>query len=156
MSTQTNSNVVQPYLVFGGKCEEAVSFYQKALGAEVQMLMRFKDCPDPSGCPEDWASKVMHCSLQIGESTIMASDGCWQERASGFQGFSLSLSLSNEADAKSRFEALSKGGKVIMPMEKTFFAKTFGMVQDSFGVSWMIIVPAEMPVGSERREHALA
>lgn len=156
MSTTTQNRVVQPYLVFGGNCDEAIKYYQQALGAELEMLMRFKECPDPCGCPPDWADKVMHSSLRIGDSVIMASDGCWEEKASGFSGFSLSLSVPDEAEADRRFGNLSKGGKVVMPMEKTFFAKRFGMVADRFGVSWMIIVPAEMPVPSREVESAVA
>jgi PhnB protein len=155
-TTEKNQTIVQPYLIFGGKCEEAIKFYHDAVGAEVEMMMRFKECPDPCGCPPDWADKVMHCSLRVGETVIMASDGCWEERASGFAGFSLSLSVPDEAEAARRFQALSKGGKVIMPMEKTFFAKTFGMVADKYGVSWMVIVPAEMPATSTKLESALA
>ncbi len=147
---------VQPHLVFGGNCEEAVQYYQQALGAKLEMLVRFKECPDPCGCPADWADKVMHSSLRIGESVILASDGCWEEKVTGFSGFSLSLSVPDEAEADRRFETLSKGGKVIMPMEKTFFAKRFGMATDRFGVSWMIIVPAEVPVALRQVESALA
>jgi PhnB protein len=138
----------QPYLFFNGRCAEAVEFYKKALGAEVEMLMRFKDNPDPEGaadkCPggatinPEW---VMHTCLKIGESRIMASDGMPQER-SAFQGFSLSLTARNAAECDRFFHALAAGGQVQMPLEKTFFAQRFGCVADRFGVSWMVIVPA--------------
>ena len=132
---------IQPYLFFEGRCEEAVEFYRNALGAEVMMLMRFKDSPEPQGCPLPPGSetKVMHMSFRIGETTVMASDG----RCSGqpsFQGFSLSLTVPDEAEAERRFAALADGGQVQMPLTKTFFASRFGMVADRFGVSWMIIV----------------
>jgi len=135
---------VQPYLFFDGRCEEAIEFYRKAIGAEVGMMMRYKDSPE--GCPEGMVppgsdNKVMHASLQIGGTTVMASDGrC--TGAPNFQGFSLSLDAANEAEAKRLFDALSAGGQVHMPLDKTFFAKSFGMVADKFGVSWMVIVPA--------------
>ena len=133
---------VQPYLFFDGRCEEAIEFYGKAIGAEVGMLMRFKDCPEP--CAEGMTpdpNKVMHASLKIGEATIMASDG----RNTGkpnFQGFGLSLDAASDAEAKRLFDALSDGGQVQMPLGKTFFASSFGMVADKFGVLWMVIVPA--------------
>ncbi|MGH7875955.1 MAG: VOC family protein [Candidatus Binatia bacterium] len=134
---------VQPYLMFDGRCDEAIEFYKSALGAEVTMLMRFKDSPEPQPpgmLPPGAENKVMHSSLRIGESTLMASDGECRGQAN-FQGFSLTLPASNDAEAERLFAALSDGGKVCMPLTKTFFASRFGMVADRFGVSWMIIVP---------------
>ncbi|WP_036263799.1 VOC family protein [Methylocapsa aurea] len=135
---------IQPYLFFEGRAEEAAAFYQKVLGAEVQALLRFKDSPDP--CPEGMIppgaeNKVMHMSMKIGDSVVMASDG----RCSGapsFQGVSLCYAAKDAADADRAFEALSDGGAVQMPMGKTFFSPRFGMTADRFGVSWMVIVPA--------------
>lgn len=133
--------LVQPYLFFDGRCEEALEFYRSALGAEVTMLMRFKESPEPMPadmCPPGSDDKVMHASFTIGETTLMASDG----RAQGnpvFQGFSLSLSVPNDAEAQRLFNVLSEGGKVEMPLAKTFYASSFGMVADRFGVGWMII-----------------
>ena len=138
--------VVQPYLFFTGRCEEAVAFYKKALGAEIEMLMHFKDNPDQEsmkeGCPggpvnPDW---VMHTSFKIGESQVMASDGM-PGQTSGFQGFSLSLTAPTVAQCDRWFNALADGGQVQMPLGKTFFAERFGCVADKFGVSWMVIVP---------------
>lgn len=128
---------VQPYLFFDGRCEEAIEFCKRAVNAEVTMLMRFKDSPEPH--PPGAESKVMHASLRIGDSTVMASDGQCLGRAN-FQGFSLSLPVSNDAEAERLFAALADGGKVCMPLAKTFFSSRFGMVTDRFGVSWMIIV----------------
>jgi PhnB protein len=136
---------VQPYLFFDGRCEEAIEFYRKAIGAEVSMLMRFKDAP-PNACqggqiPAGTENKVMHAALKIGEATVMASDG----RNTGnpnFQGFALSLDATSDAEAKRLFDALSEGGQVQMPLGKTFYASSFGMVADKFGVGWMVIVPA--------------
>jgi PhnB protein len=133
--------IVQPYLFFDGKCEEAIEFYKKALGAEVVMLMRFKDSPEPpppGSAPVD-SNKVMHAQFQIGGTVVMASDG----RASGqpkFEGFALALSVKTEAEADKAFNALANGGKVEMPLAKTFFSTRFGMVSDKFGVFWMVLV----------------
>jgi PhnB protein len=136
----TNKNYsIQPYLIFNGRCEEAIEFYRKALGAEVTMLLRFKDAPDPSMCTPGSENKVMHANLQIGESVILASDGRCTGQMS-FAGFSLSLTLKNVADADRFFAALSDGGQVQMPLAKTFFSPRFGMVADRFGVSWMVYV----------------
>lgn len=133
---------IQPYLFFNGRCEEALAFYQRALGAEVTMLMRFKDSPDPTMCSSDSGDKVMHASLQIGAATVLASDGC-TEAAPAFQGFSLSLAVPDAATADKYFAALADGGQVQQPLIQTFFASRFGMVADRFGVAWMIIVPAQ-------------
>ena len=133
--------LVQPYLMFDGRCEEALEFYKKALGAEVATLMRFKDSPDPGMCPPASGSenKVMHSCFRVGETTLMASDGRCEGKPA-FQGISLSISVPSEAEAERRFSALAEGGQVQMPLTKTFFSPRFGMVADRFGVSWMIIV----------------
>jgi len=133
---------VQPYLFFDGRCEEAIEFYRTSLGAEVTMLMRFKDAPEPHQpgmIPPGAENKVMHANLRIGDTAVMASDGRCQGKAN-FQGFALSLTAATEADADRFFAALSDGGQVQMPLTKTFFSPRFGMVADRFGVSWMVIV----------------
>jgi PhnB protein len=135
------NSIIQPYLFFDGKCEEALEFYKKALGANVNMLMRFKDSPEPPkpGCTPADMNKVMHAQFQIGETVIMASDG----RATGsprFEGFALSLTVKTEAEADKAFNALANGGKIEMPLAKTFFSARFGMVEDKFGVFWMVLV----------------
>jgi PhnB protein len=132
---------VQPYLFFDGRCEEALDFYKRALGAEVLMLMRFNEAPDPP--PPDMiapgsANKVMHASMRIGETEVMASDGHCKGQPV-FQGVALSLSAASEAEADRLFNALSEGGQVQMPIGKTFFSPRFGMVADRFGVSWMVV-----------------
>jgi PhnB protein len=129
---------VQPYLMFDGRCEEALEFYRQALGARVEALLRFKDSPDPQMCAAAPAEKVMHSCFRIGDTAVMASDGQCQGKAS-FQGFSLAITADDDADAKRRFDALTDGGQVQMPLGKTFFASSFGMVADRFGVSWMIV-----------------
>ena len=130
---------VQPYLFFDGRAEEAIEFYRKALGAEVQMLMRYKDSPEPRGPMTPPADKVMHSCLRIGDTDVMASDGHCNGKPN-FQGFSLSLSARDDAQARRWFEALGDGGKVQQPLIKTFFSSSFGMVADRFGVSWMVVV----------------
>jgi PhnB protein len=130
---------VQSYLFFDGRCEEAIDFYKKTLGAEVGMLMRWKDSPDKSMCTPSNENKVMHASLKIGETRVMASDG----RNTGnpeFKGFALSVNAKDEADADRLFNSLSAGGNVMMPLGKTFFSPHFGMATDKFGVNWMVIV----------------
>jgi PhnB protein len=134
--------LVQPYLFLDGRCEEAIEFYRKALGAEVEMLMRFKDCPEtpqPGMVPPGSENKVMHSCLRIGDTRVMASDGHCLGKPN-FQGFSLSLTVANAAEADRVFAALGAGGQVQMPLNKTFFSPRFGMVADRFGVSWMVIV----------------
>jgi PhnB protein len=138
----TQKNVVEPYLIFEGRCEEAIEFYKKALGAEVVMMMRFKDSPDPNACGGVPGEKIMHASLRIGGSNIMASDGRCDEPMK-FEGFSLSLAVNTDAEADKFFNALTEGGKVIMPLTKTFWSPKFGMVADKFGVMWMVNVLAE-------------
>lgn len=142
MSTTKSNPVVQPYLFFEGRCDEAIEFYRRALGAEVLMLMRYKDSPEPPQpgvCAPGSDNKVMHASIAIGRTIIMASDGRCQGHPA-FQGFSLSLTVSSEAEASRFFTGLADGGKVQMPLEKTFFSPSFGMVADRFGVCWMIMV----------------
>jgi len=143
--------MVQPYLFFDGRCEEALEFYRQALGAEVTMLMRFKDSPEPAGCPAASGDKVMHANVRIGDSTIMASDGRCEGKPN-FQGFALSIEAPTEAEADRRFNALAKGGQVQMPLAKTFFARRFGMVTDQFGVTWMVIVPSEEALAAGKAE----
>lgn len=132
-----------PYLFFDGRCEEAIDFYKKALGAEVEMMMRFKEAPEsppPDMVPPGNEDKIMHACMNINGTSVMASDGgCGN--AAKFDGFSLSVTAKDEPEADRMFEALADGGKVEMPMGKTFFAKRFGMVADKFGVGWMVIVP---------------
>ena len=133
---------VQPYLCFDGRCEEAVAFYTKTLGAEVTMLLRFKDSPEPPQpgmVPPGAEDKVMHMRIRSGETTVLASDG----RCTGqpnFQGFSLALHVADDAEAERLFASLAEGGQVQMPLTKTFFSSRFGMVADRFGVPWMIVV----------------
>lgn len=136
-----STSYVQPYLFFGGRCEEALEFYQSAIGAETQMLMRYSDSPDPmlpGMLPAGYESKVMHASFKIGGSVILASDGCGGQESQGFRSFSLSLTLPTEAETERAFNALAEGGTVNMPIGKTFWSPCFGMLEDKFGMGWMV------------------
>jgi PhnB protein len=133
---------VQPYLFFDGRCEEAIGFYQRTLGAKVEALIRYKDSPEPPQpgmVPPGSENKIMHAAFQIGETTVMASDGLCKGNPN-FQGFALSVNAASDAEAEKLFAALGDGGQVRMPMSKTFFSLRFGMVADRFGVTWMVIV----------------
>jgi PhnB protein len=136
---------VQSYLFFDGRCEEALEFYKSALGIKVEMMMRFKDNPDPQpgSCPPGAENKVMHAAFHVGDSLVMASDG-YAKGKPEFKGFALSVDAKSEAEADRLFAALGKGGNVLMPQSRTFFSPRFGMVADKFGVSWMVIVPQKM------------
>ena len=137
----SNSNFsVQPYLFFNGRCEEALNFYRDSVGAEAQIVMRFKDSPEPQpGTQPGNENKVLHATCRIGQTTFMASDG----RADGqlkFEGFCLAVNVPNESEADRVFAALGEGGKVEMPLMKTFWAPKFGILEDRFGVGWMVSV----------------
>ena len=142
--TEQHSATVQPYLFFDGKCEEALEFYKNAIGAEIEMLMRFKenpDKPDPSHVPPNSDDKVMHAAFRVGETQILASDGMCAGKPA-FQGFGLTLNAKSDAEAEKLFAAVGRGGQVQMPLGKTFFASKFGMVADRFGIMWMVIAGA--------------
>ena len=130
---------VEPYLMFAGRCEEALAFYQQALGARTQMVLRFKDSPEPPAMPlpPGWDDKIMHSGFMVGDTLVMASDGMSSE-AHPFQGVTLSITADSEAHARRLFDALSAGGSVFMPLGKTFWSACFGMCSDRFGVHWMV------------------
>lgn len=134
--------IIQPYLFFGGRCEEALEFYKQALGAEVEMLMRYNESPEPvppGMLAPGFEEKVMHTSFRVGGSTIMASDGCSEDDGK-FAGFNLSVGVDSEADAERIFAALAEGGTITMPLAETFWALKFGMLKDKFGLGWMVNV----------------
>jgi PhnB protein len=133
---------ITPYLFFGGRCEEALEFYRKALGAEVEMLTRFNESPTPPppGTLQDgFEKKIMHASFRVRGVPLMASDG--RDDKSKFDGLWLALAVPTEADAHSAFDALADGGSIEMPLDKTFWSPCFGMVTDRFGLGWMVMVP---------------
>ncbi|WAC19600.1 VOC family protein [Luteolibacter sp. SL250] len=144
--TTESKHIIQPYLMFGGRCEEAVEFYREQLGAQVQAMLRFEESPEPPPegmLPDGYGKKIMHAAFRIGDSLLMASDGCGDvEKISGI---SLSLTLPDEAAVDRAFAALSEGGKINMPLGETFWSPRFGMVEDKFGVSWMVGVWTPCP-----------
>jgi PhnB protein len=134
---------IESYLFFNGRCEDAIEFYKRALGAEVASLIRFKDSPEPTQIPLPPGSenKVMHATLRIGDSNVMMSDGECKGSAQ-FDGFGLVVNVRDAAEAERRFRALQDGGQVTMPLAKTFFSPSFGMLRDRFGVHWMVVAAA--------------
>jgi PhnB protein len=135
---------VEPYLFFEGRAEEALQFYQQKLGAKVDAIIRYKENPEPKYNPPNSDNKVMHALFRIGDTKVMASDGNCAGKPS-FQGFALTINAASPAEAEKRFNALAEGGQVQMPLNETFFAKSFGMVADRFGVSWMVMAGPKNP-----------
>jgi PhnB protein len=139
------SATITPYLMFGGRCDEALEFYKHALGAETEMVMRFSDSPEqppPGMLAPGFEKKVMHCSFRVGGARVMASDGC--APAGAFAEFRLNLQLPDEAAARKAFDALAAGGEVEMPLTPTFWSPCYGMLTDKFGLGWMVMVPGPM------------
>src|SRR5262245_32136068 len=138
---------IQPYVFFDGRCQEALDYYVSALGAKVEMAMKFKDSPEPAGhgqMPPGSENNVMHASFRIGDTVVMASDGFGKGKPV-FQGFALSLTVNSAAEADRYFSALAKGGNITQPLVKTFFSPSFGMVTDKFGVPWMVVAEHKQP-----------
>jgi PhnB protein len=141
MKTNSTQTTIEPYLCFNGNCEQAVAFYRAALDATVEMTMRYAESPEPlppGMVPADWGDKIMHTSFRVGGSRLMASDACGA--TTGFNGFSLSVAVTTEAEARRYFDALAAGGTITMPLTRTFWSPCFGMVTDRFGLSWMVCV----------------
>lgn len=131
----------QPYLYFGGRCEEALQFYKSAVGAEIDMMMRFNESPEPlppDSIPDNFGDRILHASFRVGESRIMAADGCTE--GSGFEGFALAVTVATDADADRVFNGLADGGNVTLPLDRTFWTSRYGMLTDRFGVNWMVMV----------------
>ena len=142
MSTTT----ITPYLFFAGRCEEALHFYRDALGAQVGMIMRFNESPEPpppGTLQAGFEKKIMHAEFRVNDVFLMASDGC--DDKSKFDGFRLALAVPTEAEAHKAFDALAAGGTIQMPLCKTFWSPCYGMVTDKFNVGWMVMVPGEKP-----------
>jgi PhnB protein len=136
---------ITPYLMFNGRCDEAIAFYKSALGAEVEMLVRYNESPDPvpEGILEPgFEKKVMHASMNIRGNRVMLADGC--DSKGKFESFRLNLSVGTEAEAKQAFNALAEGGAIEMPLGKTFWSPAFGMLRDRFGLGWMVMIPSPM------------
>jgi len=126
-----------PYLSFDGRCEEAFRFYEECLNARLGAIFHYKGTPLADQVASGWADKVMHGSVTIGEQIVMGADVA-PEAYEEPKGFSLSLQIKETTDAERIFHALSNGGRIVMPLEKTFWAARFGVVVDRFGISWLI------------------
>ena len=132
-----------PYVFYDGNCEAAFKFYEKALGAKIEMLLRNEEAPPEMPSPPERKKKIMHGQISFDDDILMGADsppGHFQKP----QGFSVTLTVDDPADAEQKFKALSEGGAVNMPFAPTFFAKGFGMCVDQFGIPWMVISPMEM------------
>jgi PhnB protein len=132
---------VRPYIFFNGRCQEALNFYKASVGAEVEFTMLFKESPQPpppDQIPPGWENKICHCQFRIGNSELMASDGC--DATAKFEGFSLGITAKDDAEAEKFFNALAAGARIKMPLTKTFWTSKFGMLTDKFGVDWMVSV----------------
>ena len=138
--------VVQPYLYFHGRCDEALAFYEQALGAQVTFKMRNKEAPTEFAAEGEAGERIMHASFKVGQTTLMATDGMPNDNTPPvYSGFSISISLDSVAKGEKIFDALAQGGEVRMPWQSTFWAKGFGMVTDKFGVHWMVNITAPKP-----------
>ena len=129
--------LVNPYLMFNGNCAEALKFYEKALGAKIEFSMPFEGSPAADTVPPDWANKILHATILVGDTKVMASDappGHYHQP----QGISVSLSLDDPAKGEEIFNALAENGQVQMPYQPTFWAAGFGMCTDRFGIPWMV------------------
>jgi PhnB protein len=138
---------VQPYLFYNGRCEEALAFYVSALHAQLGMVLRWKESPEPPPpgmLPTGFEDKIMHSEFTVGGTTVLASDGCGSWTTT-YDGFRLALSVPDEATADHAFNALADGGRIDMPLVKTFWSPRYGMVTDRFGIGWMVMVPGRKP-----------
>ena len=139
------STTITPYLFFSGRCDEALDFYKNGLGAKIETIMRFSESPEatpPGMLQAGFENKVMHASFFVGGVRMMASDGC--DDKSKFDGFRLAIGVPTEAEAHKAFNALSDGGRIEMPLTKTFWSPCYGMATDKFNVGWMVMVPGPM------------
>ena len=126
---------VSPYIAFKGNCRQAIDFYTSALGAEVLFTQTVGESGMPNMGP---AENIMHCTIKVGDSTIMLCDDPGPEAAAGNGNISLAIGLRDPELAKQLFGNLAKDGSIILPIEKTYWAEAFGMVTDKFGVKWMV------------------
>jgi PhnB protein len=128
---------LSPHLNFNGNCETAFKFYEKCLGAKITFMMPYEGSPLANEVPAEWRGKILHASLQVGDALILGADAP-PGRYEKPQGFSVTLSPKDPAEAERIFVGLSESGTVTMPMQGTFWAARFGMLVDQFGIPWMI------------------
>ena len=133
---------IVPYLFYSGRCDEAIAFYERELGAKLEIRMTFNESPvplPPGMLQEGFESKVMHATLKIGSMTVYMADGC--DDKPKFDGFNLAIQVETEEEAHRYFNALAKGGSIRMPLCATFWSPCYGMVSDQFNVGWMVMIP---------------
>jgi PhnB protein len=128
---------LDPYLFFNGNCAEAMRFYEKTLGGKLEMMMKASEAPDGTAPGAD-PDGILHASVLVEGRRLMASDWMSTDPYPGMNGVSLTLNYPSVEEAKRKFEALAAGGQVFMPMDKTFWVESFGMLKDKFGTSWMV------------------
>lgn len=128
---------LEPYLLFNGQCEEAFRFYEKCLGGKIDAMMHYAGSPAEQHVPADLKDKVLHAHLVVGDGVVMGSD-CPPDQYQKPQGISITIQMTDPADAERKFNALAEGGKIIMPFQQTFWAKRYGQLEDRFGISWMV------------------
>jgi PhnB protein len=126
-----------PYINFNGHCEAAFKFYESVLGGKIAFLVTFANTPMADQVPPDWSNKICHATLMLGESCLMGCDAT-PDRYETPKGISITFVPEDAAQAERIFNALSENGKVLMTLQKTFWAEKFGMLVDQYGVSWMI------------------
>jgi PhnB protein len=134
--------MLNPYLFYSGNCEAAFKYYEKVLGGKIEMMLRSDEAPESMPAPAGWEKKIMHARMSIGSQVLMASDSP-PEHFHKPQGFAVSLTVTDLAEAEKKFNALCEGGTATMPFSKTFFSKGFGMAIDQFGIPWMVNCPLE-------------
>ncbi len=126
-----------PYLSFNGNCEQAFKFYEQTLGAKIESSFRYEGSPMASQVPAEWGQRIMHGALTLENGVLMGADappGSYQQPA----GFSVCVMAKDPSEAERKFAALSKGAKITMPIQQTFWARRFGMLVDQFGIPWMV------------------
>jgi PhnB protein len=128
---------LNPYLTFDGQCEAAFEFYAQCLGGKIVAMMTHAETPAADQVPLDWRNKIIHARLVVGDKVLMGSDAP-PDLYEGAKGISVMLGIDDPAEAERVFWSLAEGGKVGVPIEKTFWALRFGMLVDRFGVPWMI------------------
>jgi PhnB protein len=134
--------MLNPYLFYSGNCEAAFKYYEKVLGAKIEMMLRSDEAPESMPPQPGFEKKIMHGRMSINGNVLMASDAP-PNHFHKPQGFAVSLTVADPIEAEHKFKALCEGGSVNMPFGKTFFSQGFGMGIDQFGIPWMVNCPLE-------------
>ena len=128
---------LNPYLAFNGQCETAFKFYEQCLGGKITFMLTYGDSPMAAQTPPEGRNRILHASLAVGDTTLAGADAP-PDHYRKPQGFCVTLNLKNPAEADRIFHALAENGTVQMPLQPTFWADSFGMLIDRFGIPWMI------------------